>query len=55
MKKLLKEARKVKTVLSANHDTYAQVESLHQDKDFRVKISREDMETLFADIFPRFQ
>ncbi|KAL5270438.1 hypothetical protein ACHWQZ_G001228 [Mnemiopsis leidyi] len=55
MKKLQKEARKVKTVLSANQDTYAQVESLHQDKDFRVKVTREEMENLFADLFPRFQ
>lgn len=55
MKKLQKEARKVKTVLSANQDTYAQVESLHEDKDFRVKINRQDMEALFADMFPRFQ
>ena len=55
MKKLQKEARKVKTVLSANQDTFAQVESLHQDKDFRVKVTRQEMEELFADIFPRFQ
>ena len=35
MQKLLKEANKVKTVLSANMETVAQVESLHEDKDFR--------------------
>lgn len=55
MQKLLKESKKVKTVLSANHDTYAQVESLHQDKDFKVKVSREALETLAADLFPRFR
>lgn len=54
MQKLLKEANKVKTVLSANMDTVAQVESLHEDKDFRLRMSRDIMEGLFTDLYPRF-
>lgn len=54
MQKLLKEANKVKTVLSANMETVAQVESLHEDKDFRMKMSRDIMEALFSDLYPRF-
>ena len=55
MKKLLKEANKVKTVLSANTETWSQVESLHQDKDFRAKVTRAEMEALFSDLYPRFR
>lgn len=38
MAKLLKEAERVKQVLSANADHYAQIESLHEDIDFRTKV-----------------
>lgn len=38
MAKLLKEANRVKVVLSANADHYAQVEGLLDDQDFRVQV-----------------
>ncbi|XP_071111379.1 hypoxia up-regulated protein 1-like isoform X1 [Haliotis cracherodii] len=53
MAKLLKEADRVKQVLSANQDHYAQVEGLLDEKDFRAKVTREDLEELCKDFFPR--
>eukprot|EP00127_Corallochytrium_limacisporum_P003266 Clim_evm115s147 gene=Clim_evmTU115s147 len=44
--KLLKEANRVKTILSANQDTRAQVETLHEGEDFASKVSRAEMEEL---------
>ncbi|KAE9546531.1 hypothetical protein FO519_010257, partial [Halicephalobus sp. NKZ332] len=41
MSKLMKEAERVKHVLSANTQTYAQVESLFEDKDFRFLMNRD--------------
>uniref|UniRef100_A0A1L8DU22 Hypoxia up-regulated protein 1 n=1 Tax=Nyssomyia neivai TaxID=330878 RepID=A0A1L8DU22_9DIPT len=53
MAKLLKEAGRVKTVLSANADHYAQIENLLDDKDFRVQVTRETLESLCGDLFER--
>lgn len=39
MEKLLKEAERLKVVLSANTEFYAQIESLLDDKDFKVQVS----------------
>jgi hypoxia up-regulated 1 len=39
--------------LSANVDHFAQVESLFEDKDFKVKVSRELIESFVADLKPR--
>ncbi|KAK7904313.1 hypothetical protein WMY93_016920 [Mugilogobius chulae] len=47
MAKLLKEAQRLKTVLSAN------VEGLMDDIDFKAKVSRSDFEQLCADLFER--
>lgn len=44
MAKLLVSANKVKTVLSANTKTKAQVENLVDDEDFKAPISREELE-----------
>ncbi|CAJ0935104.1 unnamed protein product, partial [Mesorhabditis belari] len=54
MAKLFKEAERVKQVLSANVDHYAQIESVHEDRDFKAKVSREELEGLIADLEPRF-
>ncbi|XP_006821428.1 hypoxia up-regulated protein 1-like [Saccoglossus kowalevskii] len=53
MAKLLKEAKRIKKVLSANTEHMAQIEGLIDDVDFRVKITREEMETMCADLFAR--
>ncbi|XP_064595263.1 hypoxia up-regulated protein 1-like isoform X2 [Liolophura sinensis] len=53
MGKLFKEASRVKKVLSANNDHFAQVEGLLEEKDFRAKVTRADLETLCADLFDR--
>lgn len=53
MAKLFKEAGRVKNVLSANADIYAQIEGLLDEQDFKVIVSRETFETLCADLFAR--
>nr|XP_022912599.1 hypoxia up-regulated protein 1 [Onthophagus taurus]XP_022912601.1 hypoxia up-regulated protein 1 [Onthophagus taurus] len=53
MAKLFKEAGRVKNVLSANNDHYAQVEGLLDEQDFRVQVTREDLENLLPDFFDR--
>ncbi|XP_019941425.1 hypoxia up-regulated protein 1 [Paralichthys olivaceus] len=53
MAKLLKEAQRLKTVLSANIDFMAQVEGLLDDIDFKSKVTRSEFEELCADLFER--
>lgn len=53
MAKLLKEAQRLKTVLSANMEFMAQVEGLMDDIDFKSKVTRAEFETLCADLFER--
>ncbi|XP_070621830.1 hypoxia up-regulated protein 1 isoform X2 [Erythrolamprus reginae] len=53
MAKLLKEANRVKTVLSANADHMAQIEGLLDDIDFKAKVYRQEFETLCSDLFER--
>lgn len=53
MAKLFKEAGRVKTVLSANADHYAQVEGLLEEQDFRVQVSRDQFEQLNEDLYER--
>ncbi|XP_055958763.1 hypoxia up-regulated protein 1 isoform X2 [Patella vulgata] len=53
MAKLLKEADRVKHVLSANADHFAQVEGLLEEKDFRAKVTRAELEEMSADLFDR--
>lgn len=53
MAKLFKEAGRLKNVLSANTEHYAQVEGLLDEIDFRMLVTREDFETLGTDIFER--
>ncbi|KAL7748821.1 lumenal Hsp70 protein [Sorochytrium milnesiophthora] len=44
--KLWKEAGRVKHILSANTETQAAIESLHEDHDFRLKITRQEFEQM---------
>ena len=53
MAKLFKNAQKVKTVLSANKETKAQVEGLFNEIDFKTMISREQVEDMTKDLFDR--
>ncbi|KAM9299356.1 hypoxia up-regulated protein 1 [Gastrophryne carolinensis] len=53
MAKLLKEANRVKTILSANNEHMAQIEGLMDDIDFKAKVSRQELEELCEDFFNR--
>uniref|UniRef100_A0A8D1KIX2 Hypoxia up-regulated protein 1 n=1 Tax=Sus scrofa TaxID=9823 RepID=A0A8D1KIX2_PIG len=53
MAKLLREANRLKTVLSANADHMAQIEGLMDDVDFKAKVTRAEFEDLCADLFER--
>ncbi|XP_053188010.1 hypoxia up-regulated protein 1 isoform X1 [Scomber japonicus] len=53
MAKLLKEAQRLKTVLSANAEFMAQVEGLMDDIDFKAKVTRAEFEKLCSDLFER--
>lgn len=51
--KLLREAKRVKEVLSANSNTVAQVEGLVDDWNLRVPITRKEFEALLEPLLPR--
>uniref|UniRef100_A0A6I8P901 Hypoxia up-regulated protein 1 n=1 Tax=Ornithorhynchus anatinus TaxID=9258 RepID=A0A6I8P901_ORNAN len=53
MAKLLREANRLKTILSANADHTAQIEGLMDDVDFKAKVTRAELEDLCADLFER--
>uniref|UniRef100_A0A0C9QZD6 Hypoxia up-regulated protein 1 n=1 Tax=Fopius arisanus TaxID=64838 RepID=A0A0C9QZD6_9HYME len=53
MAKLFKEAGRVKNVLSANADHYAQIEGLLDEQDFKLQVTREKLEELVADVMER--
>ncbi|KAK7863949.1 hypothetical protein R5R35_012451 [Gryllus longicercus] len=53
--KLFKEAGRLKNVLSANTEHHAQVENLLDDQDFKLLVTRDDFESLCADLFDRVQ
>ncbi|KAJ3330875.1 Hypoxia up-regulated protein 1 [Blyttiomyces sp. JEL0837] len=53
MSKLLKEANRVKQILSANQETIASIEGLHEDIDFRVKVTRAQLEAMLVDFLQR--
>uniref|UniRef100_A0A1I7XTM9 DUF727 domain-containing protein n=1 Tax=Heterorhabditis bacteriophora TaxID=37862 RepID=A0A1I7XTM9_HETBA len=55
MAKMLKEAERLKQVLSANVDHYAQIESVHEDKDMRIHVSRNELNMLIEDLVPRMK
>jgi len=53
MGKLLKEAERVKLILSANAECFAQVENVMEDIDFKVHVSREKLMELSKDLMDR--
>jgi len=53
MAKLLKEAERVKKILSANAETTAQVEGLLDEEDFRHHVTRTEFEALCEDMLER--
>jgi len=53
MAKLFKEAGRLKNVLSANADHYAQIEGLLEEQDFKLHVTREQFEDLCQDLFDR--
>ncbi len=53
MGKLFKEAERVKLVLSANTQCFAQVENVMEDIDFKLAVTREKLLELNADYFTR--
>ncbi|KAI9492706.1 heat shock protein 70 family [Zychaea mexicana] len=53
MTRLLKEANRVKQILSANTETFASLESLYEDVDFKSKVTRVELERLCADLLER--
>lgn len=53
MGKLLKEAERVKLILSANADCYAQIENVMEDIDFKVPMSREKLLEMSVDLMER--
>ncbi|KAH9821291.1 Hsp70 protein-domain-containing protein [Melampsora americana] len=54
MIKLLREAGRVKHVLSANAESQSRIEGLVDDLDFKSSITRQDFEALFADETSKF-
>lgn len=53
MAKFLKEAARVKQVLSANTEIYAQIEGAFEEKDFRAKVTREEFEEMCSGLLKR--
>lgn len=53
MARLLREANRVKHILSANLDTTASVEGLFEEIDFRATVTRDDFEALSSDLLDR--
>ncbi|KAK9721782.1 lumenal Hsp70 protein [Basidiobolus ranarum] len=53
MARLMKEAARVKQILSANTETIASVENLFEEHDFRTHVARSKFETISLDLFDR--
>merc|ERR1712117_157502 len=53
MGKLYKEAERVKLILSANTECYAQVENVMEDIDFKHHMTRDKLMELIEDLLPR--
>ncbi|KAJ1928628.1 lumenal Hsp70 protein [Tieghemiomyces parasiticus] len=52
--KLLKEAERVKRILSTNNEARSSIESLFEGHDFRGEVTREELEKSAGDLIPRF-
>ncbi|OMH84863.1 Hypoxia up-regulated protein 1 [Zancudomyces culisetae] len=55
MARLLKEATKIKTILSVNPEISVSLESIVDDHDFYLKIQRKEFEGLITDLGPRIR
>merc|ERR1719209_769891 len=53
MGKLLKEAERVKLILSANTDCFAQIENVMEDIDFKFPMTRDKLMEMSADLMDR--
>ncbi|KAJ2613333.1 lumenal Hsp70 protein [Coemansia sp. RSA 1365] len=53
MSRLLREAKRVKTILSANTEATAAVEGLHDGADLRTRVTRSELENAAAHLVPR--
>ncbi|XP_060862869.1 hypoxia up-regulated protein 1-like isoform X1 [Metopolophium dirhodum] len=53
MAKLFKEAGRLKIILSANTEHFAQIEDLIDQKDMYIKVTREELEQLCKDLFDK--
>jgi len=53
--KFLKEANRVKQILSANTETFASIENVMDDVDFKLKVTRSQVEDMCKDLFERCQ
>ena len=53
MAKLFKEAGRVKNILSANNQIYAQVENVMDDIDFKIEVTRDDFLSMNQGYFDR--
>jgi len=53
MGKLLKEAERVKLILSANTECFAQIENVMEDIDFKIPMTRDKLYELMADTWDR--
>jgi len=53
MGKLLKEAERVKLILSANTECFAQVENVMEDIDFKVQMTRDQLQAMMVDTWDR--
>lgn len=53
MAKLFKEAGRLKNILSANLEHYAQVEGLIDEVDFKLLVTRDELEGLFSNLLER--
>jgi len=51
MAKMLKEAKRVRQVLSANTDAKSQIENVFEEKDFKMKVTRVELEEMCSDLF----
>ncbi|KAJ2609318.1 lumenal Hsp70 protein [Coemansia sp. RSA 1804] len=55
MNRLLKEAKRVKTILSANVEAIASVEGLYNGDDLRIKVTRSELEEAITSFVSRIQ
>ncbi|GAN04334.1 hsp70 family chaperone [Mucor ambiguus] len=53
MTRLMKEANRVKQILSANTETMASIEGLHEGIDFKLKVTRAELEDICKDLIAR--